>query len=66
MRESDIILLLNYMQGVPRRSKHVPGRGDLEPVDEYQILVTGAQRNLLVEALRCYHPQRLADHGRRK
>jgi hypothetical protein len=52
--DSDIAQLIGYLQGAARRMVHVPGRGDMEPVDEYRVIVTAEQREWLIEALRRY------------
>jgi hypothetical protein len=52
--ECDIILLTNYIAGAPQQHRGVSGRGDPEPVDEYKIVITKAQRDMIVEALRHY------------
>lgn len=63
MNESDIILLINYLHGLPQRVQVTPSNGDAEKVDEYWAIFTNRQRRFIIEALRAYHPPHTIGFG---
>lgn len=50
-RERQTDDLINRLQQAPQRSVHVPGRGDPDLVDEYRLVMTAEERNLIMRAL---------------
>jgi hypothetical protein len=48
----DKIDLITKIQQAGQRMVHVPGRGDMEPRDEYRVVVTAKERDIIVSALR--------------
>lgn len=50
-QQEQVTDLINRLQQAPQRSTHVPGRGDPDLVDEYLLVVTAEERNLVMRAL---------------
>lgn len=43
--------LIKKVRLAAQRADHVPGRGDPQMVDEWRIIVTGAERDAIIAAL---------------
>jgi len=49
---SDKIDLITKIRQAGQRMVPVPGRDDMEPRDEYRVVVTAKERDIIVSALR--------------
>jgi hypothetical protein len=50
-QEQMVADLIDRLQKAPQRSEHVPGRGDPNLLDEYRLVMSAEERNMIMRAL---------------